>query len=332
MSDKSKIEWTEATWNPVTGCNKVSAGCKNCYAERVWKRLSANSTSVYFGRQFNDVQMHDKRLTTPLKWSKPRLIFVNSMSDLFHDKVSASFIHEVFVTMAFARARGHVFQILTKRPERMKEIVSQLDVDDIKGRYHGAPVNMPEFVWPLPNVWLGVSVEDHHTALVRIPFLLQTPAAIRWISAEPLLESLDLSAPGLGLNCESCIDRQVHWCCDPVLDWVVAGGESGPNARPSHPDWFRGLRDACQEARVPFFFKQWGEWEPFTSVSQPFMEDTKGFLHDAHGLDIIDPDTGDLGKQWKWDYLDTVVYRNVGKKKAGRLLDGKTWDEMPEAK
>ena len=252
MGDKSKIEWTEATWNPVSGCSKVSAGCKNCYAERLFPR-------VYQGRAFTDVKMHENRLEQPLRWKKPRRIFVNSMSDLFHEDVPDSFIDKVFAVMALSPQ--HTFQILTKRPERMRKYfngpfypMSRVHAQ-LFASWPGKNPNDATPAWPLPNVWLGVSVEDQATADERIPLLLQTPAAIRFVSYEPALGPVDFSrimasrmpwhppGPPECLHLDSLkgtvstIQRAkaVHTeQCSP-LDWIIVGGESGPGARPSHP-------------------------------------------------------------------------------------------------
>jgi protein gp37 len=220
---KSKIEWTEVTWNPVTGCSKVSIGCKNCYAETIANRFWGD-------RKFTDVVCHEDRLEQPLHWKKPRMIFVNSMSDLFHEDVPFGFIHKVFYRMK--STPQHTYQILTKRPERMLAFVIDF-------------VPLLKFE-PLKNVWLGVSVENQKTANERIPLLLQTPAAVKWISAEPLLEQIgireyltDGGIPSMG-----------------KLDWVVVGGESGQNKRPFNPDWARSLRDECKMMQIPFFMKQ----------------------------------------------------------------------------
>lgn len=248
MSDKTGIEWTDATWNPTTGCSKVSQGCKNCYALRDWPRLAANPKSVYFGRAFTNVQCHPERLRQPLQWKKPRRIFVNSMSDLFHEDVPRSFVDEIFHTMVVARQ--HSFQVLTKRPWRMLDFMA-----------HRAA--------PPPNVWLGVSVEDQATADERIPVLLQTSAAIRWLSVEPLLGPIDLELRLLG---------QI-----PGIDWVVVGGESGPHARAMRPEWASSIRDQCARAGVPFLFKQWGEWFGGRRVGKKNAGRTlAGVLHDAY--------------------------------------------------
>ncbi len=234
MSSASQIEWTETTWNPVTGCSKISPGCKHCYAERMAKRLRAMGAAKY--RNGFEVAIHPATLDEPLGWSKPRLVFVNSMSDLFHDAVPTDFIQSVFAVMN--HAPRHTFQVLTKRPRRAIAMNASLD-------------------WS-PNIWLGVSVESA-AWLERIDRLRATGAATKFLSLEPLLgplSSLDLT--------------DIHW--------VIAGGESGPGARPMEADWVREIRDRCLCQRVPFFFKQWG---------------------------------------------------GVFKKRTGRVLDGRTWDEMP---
>jgi protein gp37 len=261
MSERSTIEWTDATWNPVTGCTKVSPGCKNCYAERVFKR-------VYPGRSFSQVKVHKDRLLDPSRWRRPRRIFVNSLSDLFHRDISDDNLALIIGVME--HSPQHTFQILTKRPERM-----------MKSECFGLPT--------MSHVWLGVSVEDQKTADQRIPLLLRTPAAVRFVSYEPALEPLDLTA--------------YLTCFVPCpLNWVIAGGESGPGARPSHPNWFRSVRDQCQAAHVPFFFKQWGEWVSVSEVAGP------GEHH---------------------HFPDGATVRRTGKKLAGRLLDGREWNEYP---
>jgi len=230
---KSLIEWTDETWNPITGCTKVSTGCKHCYAERLWQRLSAKNMP-YEGRPFTDVQCHPERLSQPLHWKKPRRVFVNSMSDLFHESVRDDFI--ISVLMVIETAKQHTFQVLTKRPERMRDFFCGES---------GAGLNVP----PIKNLWLGVSVENQETADERIPLLLQTPAAVRFVSAEPLLSPINMVWVSHGL-----LDKRYY----NILDWVIVGGESGPSARPMNPDWARSIRDQCQAAGVPFFMKQMG--------------------------------------------------------------------------
>lgn len=235
MAHGSKIEWTDATWNPVTGCNKVSPGCKHCYAERLSKRLKATGMAKY-SNGF-EVTLHPDTLEIPLRWRKPRSIFVNSMSDLFHVDVPEPFIREVFDVME--RADWHRYQVLTKRADRVAELSDALP-------------------WP-SQVWMGVSVESQAYAY-RIDLLRETDAQVKFLSLEPLLGPL----PHLNLD---------------GIDWVIAGGESGPGARPMQPDWAREIRDQCIDAGVAFHFKQWG---------------------------------------------------GVFKKRNGRELDGRTWDEMPD--
>lgn len=236
MAQGSGIEWTEATWNPVTGCTKVSPGCKNCYAKRMAERLQAMG-QVNYANGF-DLTIQPHMLDLPLRWKKPQTIFVNSMSDLFHEDVPMAYVREVFDVMN--RAYWHRFQVLTKRAERLLSLNAKLQ-------------------WA-PNIWMGVSVENDKYRS-RIDELRSTEAHVKFLSLEPLLgplRNLDLSD----------------------IDWVIVGGESGPKARPIDPAWVTDLRDQCQRATVPFFFKQWG------------------------------------GKN---------------KKKAGRILEGRTWDQMPKA-
>jgi protein gp37 len=214
MADRSKIEWTEATWNPVTGCSKVSAGCKNCYAERMAARLQAMGSARY--RNGFRVTLHPDLLDLPRRWREPRLVFVNSMSDLFHEQVPKEFIQRVFATMR--DCPQHTFQILTKRSARLREIAPNLDCP--------------------PNVWMGVSVEDARV-VERIADLQAVPAAVRFLSCEPLIGPLD-NLPLTGIH------------------WVIVGGESGPGARPMRIEWIRSILGQCRRAKVPFFFKQWG--------------------------------------------------------------------------
>ena len=227
MADRSAIEWTEATWNPTTGCDRISAGCDNCYALALAKRLKAMGSAKYqadgdprtSGPGFG-VAVHEADLGLPFRWRGPRVVFVNSMSDLFHARVPVAFVRRVFDVMA--ATPQHTYQILTKRATRLERVAGSLP-------------------WP-PNVWMGVSIECA-SQLHRADALRAVPAAVRFISAEPLLGSLR----GLDL-------AGVHW--------LIAGGESGPRARPVDPDWLRELRDACQAADVAFFFKQWGGRTP----------------------------------------------------------------------
>lgn len=310
MSDKSAIEWCEATWNPVTGCSKVSQGCKHCYAEREWPRLAAPSAkpNIYTGREFTDVRCHQEKLDIPLRWRKPRRIFVNSMSDLFHEDVLDSFIFQVLDVID--QAPQHVFQILTKRPQRAV---------DVMGGTSGVGLNSP----PLRNLWLGVSCEDQATADERIPLLLQTPAAVRWVSAEPLLGPIDLW-PWIKINQPSRWPKHAYIPRGPFIDWIVAGGESGPQARPMHPDWVRAIRDQCQAAGVPFFFKQWGEW----AMAYGATRGHRVSINRSHGIAISLEPGRRLSPFETFGGAVTTMLR-TGKKAAGRTLDGRTWDEYP---
>lgn len=222
MSDKSAIEWTDATWNPVTGCSKVSPGCAHCYAERLSTRFQKTTKPWTLANAAENVVLHEDRLLAPMSWRQPRMVFVNSMSDLFHELVPDGFIDQVFVTMSLARR--HTFQILTKRPELMRRW--------FEGPGAGWAAD------PLPNVWLGTSIENDRW-VDRADELRATPAAIRFISAEPLLGPL----PSLDLT-------DIHW--------LIVGGESGPVHRPIEVEWVTDLRDAAAAADVAFFFKQWG--------------------------------------------------------------------------
>lgn len=289
MSDDTKIQWEDASWNPVTGCTKISQGCKNCYAERLAERFWGE-------RKFTDVQLHPERLKDPLHWKKPRRVFVNSMSDLFHEDVPIEFVKDVWTVML--NAPQHTFHILTKRPNRMMEAVDLI---------------MRDGYGILKNVWTGVSVEDQKAADERIPLLLQTPAAVRFVSCEPLLEPVSLYKLRYGDDWHWDSLRGFQWRAHyrdyqagtAKLDWVIVGGESGPNARPMHPDWAQSIRDQCLAAGVPFFFKQWGEWYP-----SPYRGSKSN-----HGGFPYDPATGTI---------------RPGKKATGRLLDGREWNEYPE--
>jgi len=272
----SKIEWTDEVWNPVTGCTKVSAGCKNCYAERMSKRLAGRVGYPAAPHNF-DVVYHPDRLSEPMRWRKPLRVFVCSMGDLFHKDVPDWAIREVFWRMDIARQ--HTFQVLTKRPERMAEWLADKPC--------------------LPNVWLGTSVENQQAADERIPWLVRTPAAVRFLSCEPLLGPVDLNVSyGQGVG-DLLIDG---------LGWCIAGGESGPGARPMHPNWARSLRDQCNAAGVAFFHKQNGEWLA----------------------------TGQVGDAYAWNdntpehrFEDGLSVWRIGKKAAGSLLDGREWKEYP---
>ena len=264
--DKTGIEWTDATWNPIRGCSKVSAGCKFCYAETMAARFSGPGMpyeGVISNKQWNGIiTFHEDKLDQPLRWKRPRKIFVNSMSDLFHENVKGEWLDKIFGVME-QRAPQHIYQILTKRPKRMRDFMIS---------HYPEPHNKQ---WPPPNIWLGVSVENQEAADERIPILLQTPAVIRWISAEPLLGPINLKGTLANHEWDNGIPGG--------LNWVVVGGESGPGSRPMHPDWARGLRDQCAEADVPFLFKQWGDWFDGERVGKKLAgRHLDGKLHDGY--------------------------------------------------
>jgi protein gp37 len=260
MGERSAIEWTDATWNPVTGCSKVSPGCAHCYAETLSLRRGWSNLAWTPNNAAENVILHADRLELPLKWRKPSRIFVNSMSDLFHEQVPAEFIDRVFAVMALAPR--HVFQVLTKRPERLAQYLQPARYEAIQDAIRllcetraalKATTLQHPVRFPLLNVWLGVSTENQRWADQRIPLLLRTPAAVRFISAEPLLGPVDLS-PYLG-GLENGRRRL-------GLDWVITGGESGSMARPCDPKWVAVIRDQCSSAGVAFFHKQWGGRTP----------------------------------------------------------------------
>ncbi|WP_053764438.1 DUF5131 family protein [Leptospirillum ferriphilum] len=249
MADQSKIAWTDATWNPVTGCSHVSEGCRNCYAEREWPRLT-RLLQAYSGRSFENVACHPERLDQPIRWKHPRKIFVNSMSDLFHPDVPEDFIRAVFAIMAVAT--WHTFQILTKRPERMMEVLTRWDYEGL--------VLRSGYGTQLPNIWLGVSVEDQKSAEERIPVLLETPAAVRWVSVEPMIGPVTFRWAKWQSGFKMIEGRLVRNHLDGLrrLDWIVVGGESGQSARPMEAEWVRKIVHECREAKVPLFVKQLG--------------------------------------------------------------------------
>lgn len=292
MSTDTKIEWATKTWSPLLGCRKVSAGCDNCYAIRTVNRLAHNPNlkvgPLYVGltERIDDgldwtgkIRTIPDRLNDPMTWRKPERIFVNSQSDLFHADVPTEFIAEIFAVMALS-AR-HTFQVLTKRPARMRSLLSSDDFVNTVGKaaermwsspgwHHAVDTQWPG--WPLPNLWMGVSVEDQHWADIRVPALLETPAAVRWISAEPLLGPIDLigvdhsghdrEPDGTGgYMCSQCSteDEAVQWLIPEKhipLDWAVVGCESGPGARPMDLDWAQRIVTQCQAAGTPVLVKQ----------------------------------------------------------------------------
>jgi protein gp37 len=367
------IEWTHIpgfkgeTWNPVVGCSVISPGCTNCYAMRLaGARLDGNPNTPHYagttrpskaGPVWSGKLAHapEQTITAPLRWRKPRAVFVNSMGDLFHEDAPDWWIDLVFAVMALCPQ--HVFIILTKRSARMREYLetrtAQVMGLDVKAmlaspladalqrvsnwRGDAAPMNAPLMLrypdtsgdaqsrWPLPNVWLGVSVEDQTRADERIPDLLNTPAAVRLVSCEPLLGPVMLWHPGIARAAGAASD-------EAGLDWVIAGGESGKGARPVHPDWIRSLRDQCAAAGTPFFFKQWGdhvpsEIDPEGRLVPPLPTlDLKGLQHWT-GERFERPADGALaGDVFR---PGAVLTAKVGKRAAGRTLDGQTHDAFP---
>ncbi|MBB3979097.1 protein gp37 [Rhizobium azooxidifex] len=288
MADNTEIEWTDATWNPITGCSVVSPGCTNCYAmklagtrlKHIPSRAGLTRDSKAGPVWTGEVRFNHEWLDQPLRWRRPRMIFVCAHGDLFAEGVPDAWIDQVFAVMS--QAPQHTFQVLTKRPERMREYLtrSQLGHQLVAALIQFAfsvpePGRWPHM--PLPNVWLGVSVEDQKRANGRIPVLLDTPAAIRWISAEPLLGSLDV-AWALSLNpldIAAGLLARGHFApgLEKIrhLDWVVVGGESGHAARPMQPEWAESLRDQCAAAGVPFLFKQWGSHKQTSDCNGRYM-------------------------------------------------------------
>lgn len=282
----TSIQWTDETWNPVTGCTKVSQGCKNCYADDVHtKRHIAFQEGKLqaipqYAHPFSTIQLHPERLEDPAHWRRPRKIFVNSMSDLFHEGVPDEFIWRIFQNMT-GSAKHHTFQILTKRPERMHQLLNQpkkcpegwVTHNGNSPVAYGGDGIVLGGEWPLPNVWLGVTAENQKTFDERVKLLRGTPAIVRFLSCEPLLGPIDLKFPtiyeSLQVSKPEITRQQIRAqslnpeaICGHGIHWVICGGESGSDARPMHPDWARSLRDQCMRAGVPFFFKQWGQWSP----------------------------------------------------------------------
>lgn len=343
MGDRTSIEWTRgddgspgATWNPLVGCSRVSPGCDHCYAITAVHRGAAMGTRQHQGLTVHpegerldwngEITVVEHLMDQPIRWKRPRRIFVNSLSDLFHPAVDRDVIARIFAVMSLAPQ--HTFQVLTKRSQRMQDLVDSGRfagrVDDFREELQPGCGDVP---WPLPNVWLGVSVESNRYAF-RARHLSTTPAAVRWVSAEPLLGPLD----------ELPLDG---------IDWIVVGGESGPGARPMHPDWVRDLRDRCLSYWCPrchgsfslplgmtcddhrptrgpaFLFKQHGSWRWADSDADNREDSTE-----------VNPDGSTFPLReghGPWAHPDSAVTNRMSKKDAGRELDGRTWDEYPRA-
>ena len=378
MSDGTKIEWSDTTWNPVLGCDKVSPGCFRCYAiiqaniraanphPRVAEAFAGLTERTDHGLDWTGrVNLLPERLEQPLSWRKPRRVFVNSLADLFHESVPTEFIARVFAVMA--NCPQHTFQVLTKRHGRMRALLNETSfkLAVMRQARDTHPARMSP-MWPLHNVWLGVSAEDQHWAQIRVHALLATPAAVRWVSAEPLLGPIDLrnlKARNGALIDALCGDvktpaGEIYAACPGSVSWVVCGGESGSGARPMHPDWARSLRDQCQDTRVPFLMKQWGEWGPAPWVVrvcdpdagwQGTATELAAAKADAEARGATHVHTGNSYEQdgqtvWHlyepshkpWSLERTSLgpgshepIRRWGKKAAGRELDGRIWDEYP---
>jgi len=359
MAEKTGIEWTDATWTPLRTrvkpdagaiakakgytslvriatsmaghvgphCEHVSGGCDHCYSERNNGRcMPNNGTGLPFDRRARDLVdpfVDEKILRQPLKWRKPHMVFVCSQTDLFGEWVTDEDIDRVFAVMA--SCPQHTFQVLTKRPERMLaylnrctelekmcEVVPQLVAEGLMP----PPKERERLRWPLPNVVAMTSVEDEETAQLRIPILLQTPAALHGASYEPALGPVDF-APYLDT---ASIGQGRPPKFGSFLDWVIVGGESGPGARPAHPDWFRSVRDHCQAAGVAFFFKQWGEWAPCDQLTDVEVETRRGPVQS----EVIAPNG--------FPTVRAVTCWRIGKRAAGALLDDKEWKQFPEAR
>ena len=438
MSDKSRIEWTHASWNPVVGCSVVSPGCANCYAmgqaariermqERALDSVEARRRSPYAGLTqaskagpvWNGkvALASDETLTAPLRWKRPRKIFVNSMGDLFHEAVPDAWIDQVFAVMALSPR--HTFQVLTKRPKRMREwfeerwqpaparriqlgeasidlpaeehgetrrvqverecepFIQQFNLADTENNAlwtAGDALKCMQWDWPLPNVWLGVSAERQAEADERIPDLLATPAAVRFVSCEPLLGPVDLArielvkrvegSPRGGVHLDALAGRYVEsgmpyvgeWDVDgpypegraPIrLDWIIVGGESGPNARPMHVAWVRAIRDQCAAAGTPLFFKQFGEWAPVCAMAEEAIdacyhpvpegrpdatrrEKVESIVLHADGQRFDGPNRYGLGAYQQGS--GAMLMFKVGKRRAGSALDGVEHKEWPTAR
>ncbi len=360
MANNSKIEWTAtvnpdgsvspgATWNPVRGCSKVSEGCRHCYAMNIAARF-AGAGLPYEGlaerrgglaQWTNRVMLVEDSLNLPLTWKKPKRIFVNSMSDLFHEQVPQEFIYRVSLVML--KAHRHTYQILTKRPERMANIwLTSLHCEWLREALGSHLLTDANIQQSFSHVWIGTSVEDQATADERIPHLLKVPARVRFLSCEPLLGAVDLrNGLRIAWKCSGCrryFSGQLQELCPNCgqagywtgshafnpkggqvgsgISWVICGGESGPHARPMHPDWPRELRDQCQAAGVPFFFKQHGEWLDGREWPDYRAGEFRG-------------QTQEVEQFYSPRRCQHITLCRVGKHAAGRQLDGRTWDEFP---
>lgn len=390
MADRTGIEWTDATWNPIVGCSVVSPGCTNCYAMKMAARIEAMQPGSHYAGTTQASKAGavwtgklalapESILTQPLRWRRPRKIFVNSMGDLFHESVPDEWIDRVFAITN--SADWHTYQVLTKRSARMRAYMTAPGLTErIADAQHEMGLEMRVDL-PARNIWLGVSTEDQRRADERVPDLLATPAAIRFVSAEPLLGPLDVrrwiptcyecgascglrlpghpdverctaceeecgpdTEPAFSEGCPKCSGELEPVCPDcghymvyqhpdtPNLDLVIVGGESGPNARPMHPDWTRSLRDQCAAAGTAFFFKQHGEWLHEDQVRDGQHPGARFFLADGSPVDEAPPFGPAAGRLWHWWAPDHKASIRIGKRAAGRLLDGVQHNAMPEVR
>ena len=365
-----KIQWLNLpgykgeTWNPIAGCTKISEGCENCYAEKMAVRLAAMAikhvkpmsvgkyVKVIQGRKWDgNTFMNEEELLIPLSWKQPRVVFVCSMGDLFHENTPFEWVDRVMAIAAVLPS--HIFIVLTKRAKRMAEYFGQGKENLVK-RWEDATYELgiadknedpdaaacflynrclsgakvPSWGWPLSNVWVGVTAENQERANERVPWLLQVPAAVKFVSVEPMLGPVDFEKVEITKVLGNNAFGLISFSKINHLDWVICGGESGHKARPLHPDWVRGLRDQCGQAGVPFFFKQWGEWIPLDQYNGDERRTVKQ-------ENIISMSSyGDYGPFLKTDYMiDERNYKTIckiGRKAAGNELDGRRWEEYPK--
>lgn len=362
MADNTRIEWTDSTWNPIVGCSRASEGCQHCYAERMAHRLGSNPTmqgryaglTDARGAWTGEARFIREALEQPFHWKRPRRIFVGSMTDLFHDSVPDEWIYSVLAVVALNPR--HTFMVLTKRAARMRHFMAtnqkslRKRIEDTAMEHFGeeawafAANSMIGALkpalnvgWPMRNLWLGVTAENQARADERIPLLLETPAAVRFVSIEPMLGPVDLERY---IEVGLMKGKYPKYKLLPTLGWVIAGGETGPGARPMHPDWARSLRDQCAAAGVPFFFKSWGEWRPASTRQEAADIQGKHWTFARRDPEDKRPNMGGcyhvpdqlaacVGKPetygWQWPTA------KVGKAKAGHLIDGREHLEFPEA-
>jgi len=288
----TRIEWADKVWNPITGCTKISEGCRNCYAER-WALTRLKYNEKY--KNGFKVTYHEDALQEPFRWKKPSRVFVCSMGDLFHEDIPFHFIDGVFEIMIYLQR--HIFLILTKRPQRVLEYYKSSLIFDALGEWE--------------HIWIGVSCEDQKTANERISILLNTPAAFRFVSLEPLLGPVNLNNIKVNGVFTSALTQGV--LVKEKLDWVIAGGESGPNARPMHPKWLVDIINDCRKAKVPFFFKQWGKWAPIYYTDLDHKQCIKLTTDGKKEILLSDPPVNmiKMSKELKKNIIYKTRYREI---------------------